>query len=190
LAISHFFYLSPLTAKIPTQAINSNTLPSAQISNDAKVISLKNKLAQFIEQYELREKHFLSVLQNQSLNSALSSLGSTNSTSTATHPLCTSCSKEIKQDKDQSLNQKLATYKSTIKDLKAQLSTYTQKFNKVEETLQKSNVLFLTFRKEMESMSEKTRRVEVENSEIREKFRVLEASMVGLTNVSISLDKF
>lgn len=43
------------------------------------------------------------------------------------------------------------------------MNIYVEKFKQVEDTLNNSNDLFLTFRKEMEDMSKKTKRLEKEN---------------------------
>ncbi|RAL59921.1 hypothetical protein DID88_000547 [Monilinia fructigena] len=50
------------------------------------------------------------------------------------------------------------------KQLNQQLNIYVEKFKQVEDTLNNSNDLFLTFRKEMEEMSKKTKRLEKENN--------------------------
>lgn len=61
------------------------------------------------------------------------------------------------------LRQQVDSFTHTETELRSQLNIYVEKFKQVEETLNNSNDLFLTFRKEMEEMSKKTKRLEKEN---------------------------
>ena len=51
-----------------------------------------------------------------------------------------------------SLKEQIETFTKTEAELRKQLNVYVDKFKQVEETLNKSNELFLTFRKEMEQV--------------------------------------
>lgn len=51
---------------------------------------------------------------------------------------------------------------------------------KVEDTLNNSNDLFLTFRKEMEEMSKKTKRLEKENETMKRKHEATNASIISM----------
>lgn len=51
-----------------------------------------------------------------------------------------------------SLKEQVETFTKTETELRKQLNVYVDKFKQVEETLNKSNELFLTFRKEMEQV--------------------------------------
>ncbi|RMZ91586.1 hypothetical protein DV736_g1172, partial [Chaetothyriales sp. CBS 134916] len=61
------------------------------------------------------------------------------------------------------LTNQVSTFSHTEAELRSQLNIYVEKFKQVEDTLNNSNELFLTFRKEMEEMSKKTKRLEKEN---------------------------
>lgn len=55
-------------------------------------------------------------------------------------------------DQINSLKEQVETFTKTETELRKQLNVYVDKFKQVEETLNKSNELFLTFRKEMEQV--------------------------------------
>ncbi|KIW71821.1 hypothetical protein PV04_00053 [Phialophora macrospora] len=61
------------------------------------------------------------------------------------------------------LTNQVSTFSHTEAELRSQLNIYVEKFKQVEDTLNNSNELFLTFRKEMEEMSKKTKRLEKDN---------------------------
>ncbi|CAG8569741.1 3639_t:CDS:10 [Funneliformis caledonium] len=120
---------------------------------------LKDKFRSFLEQYELREKHFDSVVRSKNLELQLYEAKL----------------QQQKQLTDQetikvnSLKEQVETFTKTEAELRKQLNVYVDKFKQVEETLNKSNDLFLNFRKEMEQMTKKTKKLEKENSSIKGK---------------------
>ncbi|KAI1621623.1 myosin-like coiled-coil protein-domain-containing protein [Exophiala viscosa] len=67
------------------------------------------------------------------------------------------------------LTNQVSTFSHTEAELRGQLNIYVEKFKQVEDTLNNSNELFLTFRKEMEEMSKKTKRLEKENLNLTRK---------------------
>ncbi|KIW61921.1 hypothetical protein PV05_01988 [Exophiala xenobiotica] len=67
------------------------------------------------------------------------------------------------------LTNQVSTFTHTEAELRSQLNIYVEKFKQVEDTLNNSNELFLTFRKEMEEMSKKTKRLEKENATLSRK---------------------
>ncbi|CAG7918563.1 unnamed protein product [Penicillium olsonii] len=67
------------------------------------------------------------------------------------------------------LTSQVSTFTHTEAELRSQLNIYVEKFKQVEDTLNNSNDLFLTFRKEMEEMSKKTKRLEKENHTLNRK---------------------
>lgn len=86
------------------------------------------------------------------------------------------------------LNSQVLTFSKTESELRNQLNVYVEKFKQVfsqspsrarkakaltneevEDTLNNSNDLFLTFRKEMEDMSKKTKKLEKENEAYKRK---------------------
>ena len=121
-------------------------------------IGLKEKLTNFIEQYELRETHFLQVIKKIGLESH----GSIIKTGTMDQSDIFDY-----QHRVQAQNCIIEGHKRQEIELKKQLSLYVEKFNQVECTLKKSNGLFTSFRKEMGKMTEKTQILENENTELR-----------------------
>ncbi|KAI7343867.1 hypothetical protein KC354_g15445, partial [Hortaea werneckii] len=72
--------------------------------------------------------------------------------------------------KSHQLTRQVSTFSQTENELRGQLNVYVEKFKQqVEDTLNNSNDLFLTFRKEMEEMSKKTKRLEKENLNLTRK---------------------
>ncbi|KAF8927746.1 hypothetical protein BGZ47_001963 [Haplosporangium gracile] len=137
----------------------THEMVGAQRSAIGNEALLQEKLQGFIEQYDLREKHFNSVVKAKDLGLQLA---------------------QAKLDRQKRASQeetvKLDLLKSQLQEslkseaeLRKQLSVYVQKFKQVEETLNKSNTLFQAFRKEMESMAKKGGRLEKVNVAIRAK---------------------
>ncbi|CAG8780880.1 20625_t:CDS:2, partial [Racocetra persica] len=126
---------------------------------DEKKKALKDKFRSFLEQYELREKHFNSVVRSKDLELQL-------------YEAKLQQQKQLTEQetvKVNSLKSQVETFTKTEIELRKQLNIYVDKFKQVEETLNKSNELFMTFRKEMEQMTKKTKKLEKENSAIKGK---------------------
>ncbi|KAK3844718.1 MAG: myosin-like coiled-coil protein-domain-containing protein [Linnemannia gamsii] len=119
----------------------------------------QERLRGFMEQYDLREKHFNSIIKSKDLELQLAQ---------AKMDRQKKASQEETAKMDQLKSQLQASAK-TEAELRKQLSVYVEKFKQVEETLNKSNTLFQTFRKEMEAMAKKGGRLEKVNVAIRAK---------------------
>ena len=119
----------------------------------------RQKFKTFLDQYNLRELHFLSVLRTKD--------------SEIQHSLAKlEAQKKIvdnETSKSRQLNAQVSTFSQTETELRSQLNIYVEKFKQVEDTLNNSNDLFLTFRKEMEEMSKKTKRLEKDNLSLTRK---------------------
>jgi chromosome segregation ATPase len=94
---------------------------------------------------------------------------------------------EAELARSRQLNTQVQTFSKTETELRQQLNVYVDKFKQVcpvlahgsraqadaraqvEDTLNNSNDLFMTFRKEMEDMSKKTKRLERENENLKRK---------------------
>jgi myosin heavy subunit len=131
----------------------------------------------FIDQYELRELHFHSQMRTKELevqyNLARYEREKKNY--------------EAELARSRQLNAQVQTFSKTEAELRQQLNVYVDKFKQVchmapyrsrvqanaraqvEDTLNNSNDLFMTFRKEMEDMSKKTKRLERENENLKRK---------------------
>lgn len=145
----------------------------------------RQKFKAFIEQYELRELHFMSVLRTKELEIQYHMARFEQQRK----------AQEVESSKSRQLTTQVSTFSQTETELRQQLNIYVEKFKQVclhlracvsnkklqqvfdsiykldpqadptqvEDTLNNSNDLFLTFRKEMEEMSKKTKRLEKEN---------------------------
>jgi len=104
------------------------------------------------------------------------------------------------------LREEAATFSKTETELRNQLNVYVDKFKQVsaimwphklsydrtwlieqlfpqvEDTLNNSNDLFMTFRREMEDMSKKTKKLEKENEQLKKKHGELNANIVKMAD--------
>ncbi|KAI9701385.1 MAG: hypothetical protein M1820_006476 [Bogoriella megaspora] len=124
----------------------------------------REKFKSFLEQYELREIQFQSLLRTKDLEIQyqMARLDSQRK------------AQEVETSKSNQLTRQVSTFSQTETELRSQLNIYVEKFKQgitrqVEDTLNNSNDLFLTFRKEMEEMSKKTKRLEKENLQLTRK---------------------
>ncbi|KAJ5632386.1 hypothetical protein N7490_008725 [Penicillium lividum] len=121
--------------------------------------ALRVKLKTISEQFDTRELHYKGLLRSK--DSEIQSL--------------TAKFEEQRRSADnesvrgRALSAQVSTFSHTEAELRSQLNIYVEKFKQVEDTLNNSNELFLTFRKEMEEMSKKTKRLEKENHTLNRK---------------------
>lgn len=113
----------------------------------------KAKFKSFVDQYEMRELHFQSLLRTKELEVQWNLARYEQQRKQA----------EAEAHRAKALHAQVSTFSQTEAELRSQLNIYVEKFKQVEDTLNNSNDLFLTFRKEMEEMSKKTKRLEKEN---------------------------
>ncbi|KAK4238488.1 alpha-taxilin [Achaetomium macrosporum] len=131
----------------------------------------------FIDQYELRELHFHSQMRTKELEVQFNLARYEREKKNY----------EAELARSRQLNAQVQTFSKTEADLRQQLNVYVDKFKQVcptpphrssartdrgpqvEDTLNNSNDLFMTFRKEMEDMSKKTKRLERENEILKRK---------------------
>ncbi|GAP84058.2 putative myosin-like coiled-coil protein [Rosellinia necatrix] len=111
----------------------------------------KSRFKSLIDQYELRELHFHSAMRTKEI--------------------------EVQWNMARYEQQKKAV---EAEELRNQLNVYVEKFKQVEDTLNNSNDLFLTFRKEMEDMSKKTKKLEKDNENFRRKDTSLHQSILKM----------
>ncbi|KAG0282350.1 hypothetical protein BGZ96_000575 [Linnemannia gamsii] len=135
---------------------------------------LQEKLQGFMEQYDLREKHFNSVVKAKDLELQLAQ-------AKVDRQKRASQEDTVKLDL---LKSQLQEYTKTEAELRKQLSVYVEKFKQVEETLNKSNTLFQTFRKEMEAMAKKGGRLEKVNVAIRAKCDTMNRNILEMVEES------
>jgi len=119
----------------------------------------RQKFKSFIDQYELRELQYHSMLRLKELEIQYHAARLEQQRK----------QQEAESSKSHQLTRQVSTFSQTETELRTQLNIYVEKFKQmqVEETLNNSNDLFLTFRKEMEEMSKKTKRLEKENQTLQ-----------------------
>ncbi|KAF2671352.1 hypothetical protein BT63DRAFT_214974 [Microthyrium microscopicum] len=143
-------------------------------------LRFRQKCKSFIDQYELRELHFQSLLRSKDLEIQYH-IAKLDQQKRA---------QEVESSRSSQLTRQVSTFSQTENELRSQLNIYVEKFKQVsdallkhfpvEDTLNSSNDLFLTFRKEMEEMSKKTKRLEKENLALTRKHEATNQSIMRM----------
>ncbi|KAI3550144.1 myosin-like coiled-coil protein [Colletotrichum filicis] len=146
--------------------------PRKQVVDMSVDTLFKNRFKSFIEQYELRELHFHSTMRTKELEVQYNMARYEREKKLA----------EAESTRARNLQAQVQTFTKTETELRNQLNVYVDKFKqiKVEDTLNNSNDLFLTFRKEMEDMSKKTKRLEKENETMKRKHEATNANIIRM----------
>ncbi|KAM0374855.1 hypothetical protein ACHAO7_002807 [Fusarium culmorum] len=125
----------------------------------------------FIEQYELRELHFHSLMRTKELEVQYHMARYEREKKNA----------EAESTKARHLQGQVQAFTKTETELRNQLNVYVDKFKQqVEDTLNNSNDLFLSFRKEMEDMSKKGKRLEKENEALKRQKEATAANIIRM----------
>ncbi|KAL6875535.1 myosin-like coiled-coil domain-containing protein [Trichoderma longibrachiatum] len=124
----------------------------------------------FIEQYELRELHFHSLMRTKELEVQYHLSRHDREKKNA----------EAEATKARHLQAQVHAFTKTETELRNQLNVYVDKFKQVEDTLNNSNDLFLSFRKEMEDMSKKGKRLEKENEALKRQKEATTANIIHM----------
>ncbi|POR31032.1 Alpha-taxilin [Tolypocladium paradoxum] len=124
----------------------------------------------FIEQYELRELHFHSLMRTKELEVQYHLSRHEREKKNA----------ETESTKARHLQAQVQAFSKTETELRNQLNVYVDKFKQVEDTLNNSNDLFLSFRKEMEDMSKKGKRLEKENEALKRQKEATAANIIRM----------
>ncbi|CRK18039.1 hypothetical protein BN1708_012212 [Verticillium longisporum] len=144
--------------------------PRKQVVEIGVETLFRNRFKSFIEQYELRELHFHSQMRTKELEVQYHMARYEREKKNA----------EAEAAKARQLQEQVRTFTKTETELRNQLNVYVDKFKQVEDTLNNSNDLFLTFRKEMEEMSKKTKRLEKENETMKRKHEATNANIISM----------
>ncbi|RAL08934.1 taxilin [Aspergillus homomorphus CBS 101889] len=115
--------------------------------------ALRAKIKTIGEKFEMRELHYKALLRSKDAEIQCLTAKYEEQRRVA----------ENEAARCRALSSQVSTFSHTEAELRSQLNIYVEKFKQVEDTLNNSNELFLTFRKEMEEMSKKTKRLEKEN---------------------------
>ncbi|KAJ6000250.1 hypothetical protein N7481_000659 [Penicillium waksmanii] len=121
--------------------------------------ALRAKLKTISEQFDTRELHYKGLLRSKDSEIQSVTIKYEEQRRTADNEAA----------RGRALSAQVSTFSHTEAELRSQLNIYVEKFKQVEDTLNNSNELFLTFRKEMEEMSKKTKRLEKENHTLNRK---------------------
>ncbi|KAI9344285.1 myosin-like coiled-coil protein-domain-containing protein [Obelidium mucronatum] len=132
--------------------------------------TIKEKLLHFFSQWTAREKQFEAVIKTNEMEMRLLESRVESQKQLATQ----------EAERVWSLRAQVASFLSTERDLRRQLQVYVDKFRQVEETLNKSNELFSTFRIEMEAMTNKTKRLETDNLNLKARLEAINNSMIQI----------
>ncbi|CAH0040645.1 unnamed protein product [Clonostachys solani] len=124
----------------------------------------------FIDQYELRELHFHSLMRTKELEVQYHMARAEREKKVA----------ESEGTKARHLQAQVQAFTKTENELRNQLNVYVDKFKQVEDTLNNSNDLFLSFRKEMEDMSKKGKRLEKENESLKRQKEATAANIIRM----------
>ncbi|KAK9462757.1 Taxilin family, partial [Lipomyces oligophaga] len=130
----------------------------------------KTKLKSLFEQYELRDSQLQKVIQVKDLEIRIYMNRYEKQKKIA----------DTELERSNFLMDQVSTFTQTEADLRAQLNVYVEKFKQVEETLNGSNDLFLTFRKEMEQMTKKSKKLEKENKVLTKKAEVMNKNLLDM----------
>ncbi|OQS05468.1 hypothetical protein THRCLA_20609 [Thraustotheca clavata] len=121
--------------------------------------SLQNKLKAFLAQYEVREEHFSHQLQAKDLTIQLAE-------AKLKHQIELTKRESEKVELTLEKAQQIAAREVALQE---QLSAYSEKFDTVQDTLSKSNTMFVTLRTEMDKMSKHIKRLEKDNAALKKK---------------------
>lgn len=147
-------------------------LPSNDTLLTTPVDSLVEQLQHMHLVYNTREAHFRAILTRHQLATQLIRTRATQ-LSTAMHRL---------SERVQHTEAQQALQHRHEDQLREQLRLYVEKFKQVEQTLTRSNDLFVSFRKEMEQMSAKLGKLEKDNQLLQTKNAALSRNIVEMVD--------
>lgn len=152
---------------------------------------MTKKFKYLAEQYELREK------QLEKLNEQIKLETQLNEAKLAKVQMESTIEKEILlKEKQAALEDVLATKKAIVEMetrerlLKEQLSVYTEKYDQFQNSLQKSNDVFATYKVEIEKMSKKTKALEKEAYEWRSKYEKSNRALLNTISDKQAQDEY
>ncbi|KAK9247882.1 myosin-like coiled-coil protein-domain-containing protein [Lipomyces tetrasporus] len=164
-----------LSAKFESKIVEVKS--RMEMHNHGKLIAqadendvLKDRLKTFFEQYELRDAQLQKLLRSKDLEVQVYMARYDRQRKLA----------ESETARAKMLLNQVSTFTQTETELRSQLNVYVEKFKQVEDTLNNSNDLFMTFRKEMEQMTKKTKRLEKENKILIKKAETMNKNILEM----------
>ncbi|KAK9368137.1 myosin-like coiled-coil protein-domain-containing protein, partial [Lipomyces kononenkoae] len=141
-----------------------------KLIHQAEETVIKDRLKTFFEQYELRDAQLQKLLRSKDLEVQVYMARYDRQRKLA----------ESETARAKMLLNQISTFTQTEAELRSQLNVYVEKFKQVEDTLNNSNDLFLTFRKEMEQMTKKTKKLEKENKQLTKKAETMNKNILEM----------
>uniref|UniRef100_A0A8C1CD08 Taxilin beta n=1 Tax=Cyprinus carpio carpio TaxID=630221 RepID=A0A8C1CD08_CYPCA len=142
---------------------------------------LASKLKTIIEQYERREQTLEKIFKHRDLQQKLS-----DAKLEEANMLLSQAEEKHNREKEYLLTQ-AAEWKLQAKELKeqhtvmqAQLVLYSQKFDEFQNTLAKSNEIYITFKQEMDKMTKKMKKLEKESNIWKTRFESCNKALVEM----------
>ncbi|XP_016324809.1 beta-taxilin-like isoform X1 [Sinocyclocheilus anshuiensis] len=142
---------------------------------------LASKLKTIIEQYERREQSLEKIFKHRDLQQKLS-----DAKLEEANMLLSQAEEKHKREKEYLLTQ-AAEWKLQAKELKeqhtvmqAQIVLYSQKFDEFQNTLAKSNEIYITFKQEMDKMTKKMKKLEKESNIWKTRFESCNKALVEM----------
>ncbi|KAJ3228121.1 hypothetical protein HDU81_006296 [Chytriomyces hyalinus] len=149
---------------IPDSPETTDSISIASVYDTA----IKEKLMNFFNQWTAREKQFEAAISSSGMENRLLEAKLEQQRQIAAQEV----------ERNASLKMQVGSFLTTERDLRKQLQVYVDKFRQVEETLNKSNELFSTFRIEMEAMTSKTKSLESDNLTLKARLDAINNTMV------------
>ncbi|XP_043075817.1 alpha-taxilin isoform X2 [Puntigrus tetrazona] len=142
---------------------------------------LASKLKTIIEQYERREQSLEKIFKHRDLQQKLS-----DAKLEEANMLLNQAEEKHKREKEYLLKEAIEKTKKCYAmreqelQMKKQLVLYSQKFDEFQNTLAKSNEIYITFKQEMEKMTKKMKKLEKESSIWKTRFESCNKALVEM----------
>nr|XP_005160864.1 beta-taxilin isoform X1 [Danio rerio]XP_691474.4 beta-taxilin isoform X1 [Danio rerio] len=142
---------------------------------------LAGKLKTIIEQYERREESLEKIFKHRDLQQKLS-----DAKLEEANMLLTQAEEKHKREKEYLLKEaidktkKYCTLREQELQMKKQLVLYSQKFDDFQNTLAKSNEIYVTFKQEMDKMTKKMKKLEKESTTWKTRFESCNKALVEM----------
>ncbi|XP_073709298.1 beta-taxilin isoform X2 [Garra rufa] len=142
---------------------------------------LASKLKTIIEQYERREVSLEKIFKHRDLQQKLS-----DAKLEEANMLLSQAEEKHKREKEYLLKEAIEKTKKCYAmreqelQMKKQLVLYSQKFDEFQNTLSKSNEIYVTFKQEMEKMTKKMKKLEKESSIWKTRFESCNKALVDM----------
>ncbi|DBA02448.1 TPA: hypothetical protein N0F65_008662 [Lagenidium giganteum] len=140
---------------------------------------LQQKLKSFLEQYASREEHFKHQLQAKDLTVQLAE-------AKLQHQIELTARES---EKVKATLEKAKLFSDRELQLQSQLSSYSEKFDVVQETLAKSNQMFVTFRDEMDKMAKHTKKLEKDNAALKKKCAEYDQGAIAVLHEKVAIEE-